>query len=113
MKLKVVPDPSERCTTAMPVEGRVAEGFSFLIAGSSQVLISPRKILASVGPSNTRSPGLTPSMFTTGTMPPITIGHCTRPAALRSSGFSGLSVAPKVTVRALICLMPPPEPIDW
>ena len=27
-------------------------------------------------------------------------------------GSSGISDAPNVTVRALICLMPPPEPID-
>jgi hypothetical protein len=46
-------------------------------------------------------------------MPPITIGLCSRPAASSSSGFSGASVAPKVTVLALICLMPAPEPIDW
>ena len=54
-----------------------------------------------------------PLMFTTGTTPPMIIGNCTRPAAFRSSGFSGMSEAPKVTVLALICLMPPPEPIDW
>jgi len=51
-------------------------------------------------------------MFTTGTTPPMIIGNCTRPAALSSSGFSGMSEAPKVTVFALICLMPAPEPID-
>ncbi len=33
-------------------------------------------------------------------------GNCTSPAAFRSSGFSGMSDAPKVTVLALICLMP-------
>ena len=58
------------------------------------------------------SPGLTPSRLTTSTMPPMTIGHCARPAFSRSSAFSGASVAPKVTVFALICLMPAPEPID-
>ena len=50
-----------------------------LIAGSSQFLISPRKILASVGPSMVSSPGLMPSRLTTGTMPPITIGNWARP----------------------------------
>ena len=49
----------------------------------------------------------------TGTTPPITVGNWTRPYFSSSSGFSGASVAPKVTVLALICLMPPPEPIDW
>ena len=42
--------------------------------------MSPKKILASVGPSMTRSPGLTPSRLTTGTMPPITIGNWASPA---------------------------------
>ena len=37
-----------------------------------------------------------PGMFTTGTTPPMIIGHCTRPFCFRSAGFSGLSEAPKV-----------------
>ena len=41
--------------------------------------------MASVGPSSTRSPGLMPSMLTTGTMPPITIGNWTRPFLSSSS----------------------------
>jgi hypothetical protein len=40
------------------------------------------------------------------------IGHCTRPFFSSSSALSGLSDAPKSTVFASICLMPPPEPID-
>ena len=56
--MKVVPEPSERCTTTIACDGNLAFGLSFLIAASSQVLISPRKILASVGPSSTRSPRL-------------------------------------------------------
>ena len=83
------------------------------MAGSFQALTSPMKSLARVGPSRVISPALTPSRFTTGTMPPMIIGHWTRPAASRSFSVSGASVAPKVTVLALICLMPPPEPIDW
>ena len=50
-KMKVVPDPSERCTTTIGCAGSLADGLSLAIAGSFQVLISPRKILASVGPS--------------------------------------------------------------
>ena len=53
-----------------------------------------------------------PSRFTTGTIAPITIGHCTRPSFSSVSAFSGASVAPNVTVLAWICLMPAPEPID-
>jgi len=41
------------------------------------------------------------------------IGNWIRPFLSSSSSPSGLSVAPKVTVLASICLMPPPEPIDW
>ncbi len=49
----------------------------------------------------------------TGTTPPITDGNCARPYLASSSGFSGASEEPKSTVPALICAMPPPEPIDW
>ena len=111
--MKVVPDPSERCTTAIACFGSLAFGLSLTIAGSSQVLISPRKILPSVGPSSVMSPLLMPSRLTTGTTPPITVGNWMTPFFSSSSGFSGMSEAPKVTVRAVICLMPPPEPIDW
>ena len=68
---------------------------------------------ATVAPSRVSWPADTPLMFTTGTTPPMIIGNWTRPASLSSSGFKGMSVAPKVTVFALIILMPPPEPIDW
>ena len=40
-------------------------------------------------------------------------GNCARPDSSSSLPGSGASEAPKVTVLALICLMPPPEPIDW
>jgi hypothetical protein len=49
----------------------------------------------------------------TGTTPPITDGNCASPASSSSVGESGLSDEPKITVPALICAMPPPEPIDW
>jgi hypothetical protein len=111
--MKVVPEPSERCTTTIGCAGSFTEALSLAIAGSFQVLISPMKILASVGPSRVTSPCLMPSIFTTGTTPPSTVGNWTRPAFCSSSAFSGMSVAPKVTVLAWICLMPPPEPIDW
>jgi hypothetical protein len=34
-------------------------------------------------------------------------------AAASSSGFIGASVAPKSTVPAVNCAIPPPEPIAW
>ena len=48
VKLFVVPDPSERCTTTIGVDGRVASGLSALIAASSHLVISVEKILANV-----------------------------------------------------------------
>ena len=109
---KVVPEPSERCTTLIALEGSATPGFSFLIAASSQRETRPWKISAKVGPSSTSWPGFTPGTLTTGTMPPITTGNWARPAAFSSREVSGLSVAPKVTVFALIWAIPPPEPIE-
>ena len=65
----------ERWTTTIACDGSFALGFSLAMAGSFQVLISPRKILASVSPSSVRSAELTPSRFTTGTSPPMTVGN--------------------------------------
>ena len=43
----------------------------------------------------------------------MTAGNWNRPFFTRSSSDIGLSVAPKATVLARICLMPPPDPIAW
>src|SRR6476660_9896411 len=48
VKLFVVPEPSERCTIKMFVDGRSTPGLSDLIAASSQVVAVPWKILAIV-----------------------------------------------------------------
>src|SRR2546423_1203288 len=58
MKTKVVPEPSERCTTAIPCDGNLTVGLSLRSAASFHDLISPRKILAKVGPSMVSSPRL-------------------------------------------------------
>jgi hypothetical protein len=68
---------------------------------------------ASSGPVRRILPGATPGTLTTGTTPPITDGNWPRPNFASSSGFIGASEEPKSTVAALICAMPPPEPIDW
>ncbi len=112
-KLKVVPEPSERCTTVILPSGSLTPGFSAAIAGSFQVLILPRKMLPRVGPSSFSAPGAMPATLITGTTPPITDGNWARPAAASSSGFSGASEEPKSTVAALIWAIPPPEPMDW
>ena len=73
--MNVVPDPSERCTTAIAVLGSLMPGLSFAIAGSFHFVISPRKILAMVGPSSTSSPGLMPGKLTSGTTAPLMTGN--------------------------------------
>jgi len=67
---------------------------------------------ASSGPVSFSCPELRPGTFTTATMPPITIGNCARPDWASSSLASGWSVAPKSTVPAFTCEIPPPDPID-
>src|SRR4051812_5749753 len=48
VKLLVVPEPSDRWTTVMSVDGRSASGLSVLTAASSHLVMSPWKIPASV-----------------------------------------------------------------
>ncbi len=50
MKLNVVPLESERKIGVIFSDGRVLPGFSFLIAGSFQAVIFPRKIFARTAP---------------------------------------------------------------
>src|SRR2546421_1754843 len=50
----VVPDPSERCTTWIPVLGSVAPALSALMAASSHFVILPAKMLAKVWPDSFR-----------------------------------------------------------
>ena len=59
VKLLVVPEPSERWTTVILVDGRSASGLSALMASSSQLVISAWKILAMV--SGLRLSSSTPS----------------------------------------------------
>ena len=40
-------------------------------------------------------------------------GNCPKASSCNWSGGSGASEAPNVTVPALICAIPPPDPIDW
>ena len=112
MKTEVVPEPSERCTTVMAASGNFAFGLSFASVGSFHLVIFPRKIPASVS-GESRSSEMLLTLYTT-TTAPITVGMCWMPAARPiSSALIGASLAPKSTVFSVICLMPPPEPIDW
>ena len=73
------------------------------MAGSLHDLSLPRYMSARTCPVKSRiSPGLTPSILTTGTTPPITIGNCMcHPSFSNSFGARGMSLAPKSTVAFL------------
>src|SRR4051794_21381863 len=76
VKAAVVPEPSERCTTWMPVVGRVTPELSFLMAGSFQVLILPAKMPATASGESLRSE--TPErLYSTAMPPPVTGMVCT------------------------------------
>ena len=51
----MVPDESERCTAWIGWAGSEASGFSAAMAGSSQLVIWPLKMRASVSPDRTSS----------------------------------------------------------
>src|SRR5581483_2296859 len=112
----VVPEPSERCTTWIGVDGSEAPLLSVLMAASSHFLMVPAKMPASVSADSLRS--LSPLTWYSMAMPPADHGMCsTGPplalAAVSSSGFMTASDAPKSTVPALNCVMPAPEPTPW
>ena len=109
----MVPEPSERRTTVIFSSGSFTPPFSATMRGSFHLVILPRKMSASSGPSNFSAPEATPGTFITGTTPPMTDGNWARPDLARSAGVSGASDEPKSTSAARIFAMPPPEPIDW
>jgi hypothetical protein len=82
------------------------------------LVILPRKISATAVKGNLIgvASGLPspPFRFTTIASAPATVGNIWMPeAAANCSSFRMASEAPKSTVFSVICLMPPPEPIDW
>ncbi len=105
-----MPEPSERRTTAIGCAASGALGLRVRIVRWFQILISPRKIRASAGPSSVRSPDLTLPTLITGTTPPSKVGNWMSPNWSSSAPLSGMSVAPKVTVLSWICRMPAAEP---
>ena len=116
MKFFVVPDSSERWQTVMFAAGSLTPGLSFAIAGSFQVLILPRKMSAIVGAVELQA--------RLDALDVVGDGHgaehrrdvhrlALRLAAVISSSVIAASVAPKSTVPAVNCAMPPPEPMPW
>ena len=133
MNAAVVPDPSERWITWIPVDGRLAPELSFLMAWSFQVLICeacqvtkmltsfqvlilPAKMPATVSgeslrlatPERLYSTAMPPpDQGTVVTWPPLATAPCSSVADI------GTSEAPKSTVPAVNCCMPAPEPTPW
>ena len=82
--------------------GSFLPGFKATNLGSFHLVILPMNISAMTGPVMRNSPGLKPSRFTTGTVPPMMAGNCTMPSLSRSAPGTGASDAPNVTVLARI-----------
>src|SRR5919198_4698271 len=97
--------------TVMPRFGRLLPMLSFLIAGSSHFRIFPRKMLARTPPVRCRWFGSESPRYAIDVADSAQ-GIWTQPLhAANCSGVSGASLAPKSTVRLMICWIPPPEPI--
>ena len=80
----MVPEPSERWTTVIAVEGSLTPALIFARAGSFHFVILPRKMSARIGPVNLICES-TPSMLYTGTTAPSTVGKwSTGPGAFAS-----------------------------
>src|SRR5581483_9912066 len=112
---KVVPDSSARWHTWIGLSGRVTLGFSDVIAGSFQLLTLPRKMSATVDPSNLSGSLTSLRLYATAT-PPSTVGNwriVVLPKPVMSVLCSGASEAPKSTVFCWSCSIPPPEPMAW
>src|SRR5215475_12026804 len=93
------------------VDGSLTPWLSLRIRGSFQVLIVPRYMSATTGPVR-RSGFETPGTLYETVVAASAHGIWTQPwHALAWSDVSGASLAPKSTVRAVICSMPPPLPI--
>ncbi len=87
-------------------------GFSFLIFGSFQFVIWPRKMFARALPVRWRWALIPGTLYDT-TVAASAHGIWRTPLAFEAwSGVIGASLAPKSTVRAVICAIPAPLPIE-
>ena len=81
------------------------------MAGSFQCVILPRKRPASTGPLSFSFAGAPLRLYET-SVAPRAQGTWTQCLQADSwPGVSGASLAPKSIVRAVVCAIPPPEPI--
>ncbi len=94
--------------------GKFSVGLSFLMAGSFHLVMWPRKILRQRRSVENHFSGLDAGDVHDRHVA-ADHGRELRQAGcgLSLPGASGLSLAPKSTVLAVIWAMPPPEPIDW
>jgi hypothetical protein len=111
VKLKVVPLESDRKIGVTATAGSFTPGLSLAIAGSFHFLIFPRNMSASSGPVSFRCFGAPERLYGID-VPASAHGICRQPLHERAwSAVSGASLAPKSTVRFVICWTPPPLPI--
>ena len=73
MKLKLVPEPSERTQRVIGAFGNFTPGFGLRMRLSLQLVIAPRKMSPRVLPSKLM-PLETPSMWVTTVIGPISVG---------------------------------------
>src|SRR5579862_4074317 len=113
VKFEVVPEPSERCTTVIDVDGSVTPGFMAAMAGSFHFLIFSEKIFASVSPSSL-------SVFTLDRLYDTVMGAATSGKLstappwyeLSSLGLGRLSVPAKSTFFVWSEALPCPDPTE-
>jgi hypothetical protein len=107
----VSPLPSLRYTGMTGESGSFTPGLSLAIAGSFQRLTWPRKMRARICPESLRRFGAPFRWYET-SVAASPHGTWTQPLqAVAWSAVRGASLAPKSTVRPVICAIPPPEPI--
>ena len=98
--MKVVPLPSERCTTTTSIAGSFTPELRMAFRGSFHLVILPMKMPA-ITTGDTRSSFVTPGRLYVRTTAPIPVGTCSADppfAAASSASDIGASVPPKSTV---------------
>src|ERR1700737_3900468 len=110
VKLAVVPDPSERCTVVIGVEGNLTPGLSPAMAGSAQVVVLLAKIPAMVAGPNVNLD--TPDRWYDTVMGAATVGKYNTPPVYlaRSAAAMGVSVPAKSTSLPCRSVNPLPDP---
>ena len=115
MKALVVPEPSERWTTAIAVSGSVTPALFAAIFGSFHLVILPRKMSATLAPSSWSLCDIRDvedDDDRTESGREVKDLHAGLIAAI-SESFIAASEAPKSTVCWVMAVMPAPEPLAW